>query len=197
MQQSFIIDVLSTLQVQAKTPKQKDFAHLEAKATIEWLITHYFPAKVRKSNLPVHVVVPTRGTIELRTTYSEASSIKDFLEKKQSFDFSSWEKGVWAALKKVTVEDLGNMNACDLIKTIPDEDCDGRGMKDLQWYEKKLAVKIVFDEETGHVLLVGDKKKLGRKVFEIRNMISHYHWRLSGTDIAFKDAMSKKGSSER
>ena len=96
-----------------------------------------------------------------------------------------WEKGVRLALKKIQVQDLGNMNASELQLAIPMEDSEGRGMTDLISLEKKLAVKVVFDQESGHVLIVGDEKKLEKKVFVIRNMISHYHWRLSGTDVAF------------
>mmetsp|Transcript_6253 Transcript_6253/g.11107 ORF Transcript_6253/g.11107 Transcript_6253/m.11107 type:complete len:92 (-) Transcript_6253:51-326(-) len=48
--------------------------------------------------------------------------------------------------------------------------------------EKKMSVKVVFDDETGHVFLVGDSKKLEKKCFPIRNMVSHYHWRLSWAD---------------
>ena len=77
------------------------------------------------------------------------------------------------------------MNASELQLAIPMEDSEGRGMTDLISLEKKLAVKVVFDQESGHVLIVGDEKKLEKKVFVIRNMISHYHWRLSGTDVAF------------
>ena len=97
---------------------------------------------------------------------------------------SKWEKNVFQTLKKITVEDLGLMNATELQSSIPQTDKHGRGMLDLYALEKKLSVKVVFDSQTDHVLLVGDEKKLEKKVFVIRNMLSHYHWRLSGTDVA-------------
>lgn len=93
------------------------------------------------------------------------------------------EKTIHTALKKISIEDLGNMNAAELQSSIPNEDSEGRGMKDLHYLEKKLSVKVVFDNVTNHVLLVGEKKKLDKKVFEIRNMLSHYHWRLCGSDV--------------
>lgn len=57
-------------------------------------------------------------------------------------------------------------------------------MVDLRSMEKKLSVKVVFDDVTGHVYLVGDTKKIDKKCFALRNMFSHYHWRLSGKDVA-------------
>ena len=123
----------------------------------------------------------------------------------ENFDGASWEKAVHSALKKITVEDLGYMNAAELKASIPDNDSEGRGKTDLYQLEKKLSVKVVFDDGgaesgesggsggsggSGHVLLVGDAKKLEKKVFVIRNMLSHYHWRLSGSDVAFE----KKGT---
>ena len=65
-------------------------------------------------------------------------------------------------------------------------------MNDLYDLEKKLSVRVIFDDDTKHVVLVGEKKKLEKKVFVIRNMLSHFHWRLSGSDIAFQDSVSSK-----
>jgi len=96
----------------------------------------------------------------------------------------SWTKLVSATLKKVIVEDLGNMNAVELLKTIPFNDSNSRGLENLQELAKALQVKVVFCEN-GHVLLVGQKAKLSKKCFTIRNILSHYHWRLSGKEIAF------------
>ena len=89
-----------------------------------------------------------------------------------------------SSMKKIKAEDLGDMQASDLLASIPEEDPQGRGLQDLRKIEKKLSVKIVFDEEGGHVYLVGDAKKLEKKVFTMRNLISHYHWRLSGKDVS-------------
>ena len=40
----------------------------------------------------------------------------------------------------------------------------------------------------GHVLLVGPKSKLRKKCSDVRNLLSHFHWRLSGRDVAFETA---------
>ena len=88
-----------------------------------------------------------------------------------------------SSMRKIKLEDLGKMNATELLASIPEEDPMGRGLRDLREMEKKLSVKIVFnhDKNGGHVYIVGDSKKLEKKVFALRNLISHYHWRLSGT----------------
>lgn len=194
MRESFRIDLLSPLENVAKTAKEKESAHLQAVGKVEWLMAHYFPSKLKKAKINVALTSPSRGLIELN--YENNTRIDNNAEKKcqeeSSFDPESFEKGVWSALKKLIVEDLGNMNAAELQESIPDEDSEGRGMNDLFKFEKKLAVKVVFDEISGHVLLVGDQKKLEKKVFVLRNMISHYHWRLSGRDVAFDEVTSKK-----
>ena len=182
---SFEIDLLEPLLCEARNPKEREFAPLQAQGMIEWLSLHHFPSKMRKSKLPIEVSSPLRGKMCIQLQCS-ATSIEHGINNEM------WEKGVQSALKRITVEDLGNMNASELETSIPIEDAEGRGMADLFLLEKKLAVKVVFDKETGHVLIVGDQKKLEKKVFVIRNMISHYHWRLSGTDVAFKNATSTK-----
>lgn len=116
----------------------------------------------------------------------ETDPPSDFIEEKHKL-----LKGIHGIFKKVYIEDLGQMNACELESYIPKEDSEGRGLKDLHALEKKLSVKVVFDHVTNHILLVGDKKKLEKKVFVLRNMLSHYHWRLSGNDAQFDKAVSK------
>lgn len=197
MIQSFVIDLLSPIENEAKTPKQKQNAPLQAVGKIEWLMTHHFPSKLKKSPIPITVSSSSRGIIKLQYEDNHSQEDDDHTKQQQGnestpFNPESWEKGVWSALKKVVVADLGNMNASELKDSIPEEDSEGRGMNDLVKYEKKLAVKVVFDDSSGHVLLVGDQKKLDKKVFVLRNMISHYHWRLSGTDVAFDEATSNK-----
>ena len=94
------------------------------------------------------------------------------------------ETKIRSSMKKIKVEDLGNMQANELLASIPEVDPQGRGMKDLRDMEKKISVKIFFDKSGGHVFLVGDAKKLEKKVFAMRNLLSHYHWRLSGRDVS-------------
>mmetsp|Transcript_14519 Transcript_14519/g.40365 ORF Transcript_14519/g.40365 Transcript_14519/m.40365 type:complete len:181 (+) Transcript_14519:19-561(+) len=102
------------------------------------------------------------------------------------------ENKIRSTMKKIRVEDLGEMQAADLLASIPEEDPQGRGLGDLRDMEKKLSVKIIFDDDGGHVYLVGDAKKLEKKTFAIRNLLSHYHWRLSGTDVSSKNLCSQK-----
>mmetsp|Transcript_21903 Transcript_21903/g.54232 ORF Transcript_21903/g.54232 Transcript_21903/m.54232 type:complete len:163 (-) Transcript_21903:890-1378(-) len=92
------------------------------------------------------------------------------------------ETKIRSSMKKIKAEDLGQMQATGLLESIPEEDLQGRGLQDLRDMEKKLSVKIFFDHGGGHVYLVGDAKKLEKKVFAMRNLLSHYHWRLSGRD---------------
>mmetsp|Transcript_41314 Transcript_41314/g.86721 ORF Transcript_41314/g.86721 Transcript_41314/m.86721 type:complete len:209 (+) Transcript_41314:196-822(+) len=195
---SLEIDLVTYLSEQSQTAKQKDESQLRAHALVQWLLAHHFPSKIRKSSLPVSVSSPRRGHICIKSTTATMGQTTDEKEgtptttptpirEEDSLDGpkSKWEKNVFQALKKVTVDDLGHMNATELQSSIPAKDKEGRGMMDLQALEKKLCVKVVFDcNETDHVLLVGDEKKLEKKVFVIRNMLSHYHWRLSGTDVA-------------
>ena len=110
--------------------------------------------------------------------------------RKASTDSSSnnntntdWDKLLQTALKKIQVEDLGDLAANDLWLTIPEEDKDGRGRKDLGQLEKQLSVKVVFLEHDNHILLVGAKAKLEKKCLVIRNVLSHYYWRLKGKQI--------------
>ena len=57
--------------------------------------------------------------------------------------------------------------------------------------EKELSVKVAFCGDD-HVLLVGAKAKLQKKAFAMRNLLSHYHWRLSGRDVAFETMTEKR-----
>jgi hypothetical protein len=188
---SVVIDLVQPLMEQAKTIKQKESCVLRAHALVQWLFTYHFPSKIRKSGLPLSVSSPHRGKISMQLTESKEGT--DVSSSDSALDGPEWEKGVFQALKKIVAEDLGPMNASELQSSIPPTDSEGRGMADLQSLEKKLSIRVVFDvDETDHVLLVGDEKKLEKKVFVIRNMLSHYHWRLSGSDVAFDKATSTR-----
>ena len=105
----------------------------------------------------------------------------------------AWRKTIHTVLKKVDVDDLGDMDAQTLLESIPEEDDAGRGRQDLHKIEKDLIVKVVFCAAPGrHVLLVGAKAKLAKKCFVLRNLLSHYHWRLSGRDVAFEAMTAAK-----
>ena len=106
-----------------------------------------------------------------------------FIVEGESSSDTDWDKLLQTALKKILVEDLGDLAAKDLWLTIPDEDKEGRGRKDLAQLEKQLSVKVVFSEQDDHILLVGAKAKLEKKCLVIRNVLSHYYWRLKGKQI--------------
>jgi len=163
-----VLNLSTSFLTNATSPEKQRIALAKAQATVVWLQTFHVSSLRRKHKTEVLVTNPGRGKLVLEGT-----------------DAQAWEKSIQSTLKKVVTEDLGNMNATELIPTIPETDPEGRGMQDLQATEKKLSVKIVFDEDTGHVFLVGDAKKLEKKCFVLRNMLSHYHWRLSGTDVVF------------
>jgi len=173
-----------------QTPNQKEASLLRAHGLVEWLLVYHFPSKIRKSSLPIFVISPSRGQVQIQLQITNDTVEGD--EESHNWDKSTWEKAIRTTLKKIHVEDLGNMNAVELKTYIPEHDSEGRGMTDLYKLEKKMTIKVVFDTITGHVLLVGDVKKLEKKVFVIRNMLSHYHWRLSGSDVAFDKATSSR-----
>ena len=104
---------------------------------------------------------------------------------------STKEKRLGVSLKKADVDDLGPMDAAALLASIPEADADGRGLADLRGTEARLGVKVAFCSN-GHVLLVGPKAKLAKKCSALRNLLSHYHWRLSGRDVAFETMTASK-----
>lgn len=160
-----------------KGPAEREKEEARANGLALWLLSYHFQPKIRKcaggaqSSTAIEAKSNQRGCIELASDADE-------------FDFKEWEEKARAALKKIVVEDLGKMDAPELLTSIPETDGEGRGMVDLRSMEKKLSVKVVFDDVTGHVYLVGDAKKIEKKCFALRNMLSHYHWRLSGKDVA-------------
>jgi hypothetical protein len=96
-----------------------------------------------------------------------------------------WNKLLQMALKKIQVEDLGDLAAIELLASIPTEDSEGRGRKDLEAIEKQLSVKVVWllGQDDNHILLVGAKTKLEKKCLVLRNILAHYYWRLKGKQI--------------
>lgn len=145
-----------------------------------WLAAFWFGAQQRKHGVRFEIV---EGRSGVRVTGEALESAARFEEH--------WTKQIRSALKKVEVEDLGAMDSQRLWEAIPDEDSAGRGKKDLAAIEKDLSLKVVFCVD-GHVLLVGAKAKLQKKAFTLRNLLSHYHWRLSGRDVAFEMMPQKR-----
>jgi hypothetical protein len=136
----------------------------------EWLRSFWLPVQQRKH---------PNTTLSLKDANLDISSTSSDITVDKSF----WEKQLGMALKKIVVEDLGNFNALELYDSIPQKDVDGRGRTDLKRLETELGVKLVFSTSK-HVLLVGPKPKLAKKCLVIRNILSHYHWRLSGKEVA-------------
>lgn len=148
-------------------PPSKDVTR-QAEALVTWWRTFQKPGFLKR-NPDCSVLESPAGILRIR-----GPDDADVAETK-----------IRSSLKKTKVEDLGQMQASDLLASIPAEDPHGRGLNDLRAMEKKLSVKAVFDygsNGNGHVYLVGDVKKLEKKVFAMRNLLSHYHWRLSGKE---------------
>ena len=160
----------------ADTGGKTNAAKQEAEATAaegqaQWLLAFWAPT-LKKKHPEVQVTVVGRSTIRVA---GELGSDGD----------EAWPKLIATALKKADVDDLGEMDAAALLASIPETDGNGRGLQDLRAMEKDLGVKVVFCANK-HVLLVGPKAKLQKKCFALRNLLSHYHWRLSGRDVAFE-----------
>eukprot|EP00937_MAST-01D_sp_MAST-1D-sp2_P007090 g7090.t1 len=102
----------------------------------------------------------------------------------------SWTKKVESALRKVDEEDLGHMDAPALLDAVREG---GTGSADLGALEDKLSVLAFFCTNDGHVRLVGARKKLEKKCADIRNLLSHYHWRMSGKDVSFDQMVAQNG----
>ena len=151
-------------------------AALVAEGEAQWLVAHWFGSQQRKHGVRFGLEGPSRVRVEGPPTSPEQSAAE--------YE-AHWSKQIAAAVKKVDVENLGPMNAAELWEAIPEEDSAGRGRRDLAAMEKELAVKVCFCDN-GNVLLVGAKAKLQKKCFMLRNLLSHYHWRLSGRDVAFE-----------
>jgi len=191
---------------------------MEAMGKSQWLQTHWFPSQMRKHpNIAFVALSPEKndgrppGGIEIITTNKGADNDNEgspssplspppmTASTEEEELAPKWKKSITSALKKIQVDDLGDMDASALRDSIPLSDGEGRGMANLEALQKKLAVSVVFcdmnghdDIINGHVLLVGNKAKLEKKCFEMRNILSHYHWRLSGTDVAM-DATTTMG----
>ena len=160
----------------AATEAARLAAATAAEGHAQWLHAFWFAPQQRKHGAQLERV----GRSGVRVTAPAAGPEED------SAGFGErWRKLLREALKKVEVEDLGAMDATRLWEAIPEEDGAGRGRRDLAAMEKELSVKAAFCANE-HVVLVGAKPKLAKKCFAMRNLLSHYHWRLSGRDVAFE-----------
>ena len=162
------IDLTKLLPSNSTSPDKQQISLAKARALLAWLQAYHFPTLCRRT--------PQQQLPVVQVTSLEAGWLR--LVGAESL---KWETSIHSIVKKVVVEDLGNWNASTLLASIPESDSEGRGLHDLQETSRKLSIKIVFDDDTGHIFLVGNVKKLEKKCFVIRNILSHYHWRLSGT----------------
>ena len=155
----------------------------EATALVHWLEAYWLPSQRRKHPTLQFCLAATTAEPQLQI-HSQSSN--DKANSASTKDATIWGKQLSAVLKKITIEDLGDMNAVDLWDSIPEtDDRDGRGRGDLMTLQKELQVHVEFSGTSasgGHVYLVGNKAKLSKKCFTLRNILSHYHWRLSGKD---------------
>ena len=173
----------STSGAKPATAAEKDAAARIAEGQAQWLLTFWTGSQQRKHP---EVKFALEGRSCLTVTSSGVGS-----NEAAAFE-TEWRKAIVTALKKVEVEDLGPMDSAALWESIPEEDSSGRGRQDLIRVEKELSVKVVFcAPPCKHVLLVGAKAKLSKKCFVLRNLLSHYHWRLSGRDVAFEVMTAK------
>ena len=99
-----------------------------------------------------------------------------------SLDRAKWQKQVEKDLKKIQIENLGDMGGRkrSLLASFTSD-----GLEKLAEQESEHSVAVVF-QENGIILLVGTKAKLTKKCVQLRTLLSHYHWRLSGRDVAFE-----------
>lgn len=151
----------------------------EALGRAAWLEAFWMPAQQRKHPRYKLEIKKTTVSVLAKTEDSDGGSLAP--KEPDMKGITDWNKLIQTALKKIQVEDLGELAAQDLLASIPVEDREGRGQKDLEKLEKQLSVKVVFLED--HILLVGAKVKLEKKCLVIRNVLSHYYWRLKGKQI--------------
>lgn len=149
-----------------------------AQGQAQWMQAFWF-SSVRRKHPSLIISIKEEACVCIQSCQDTLGLVQEQQEEFERY----WNKQIETALKKIHVEDLGALNTTELKDSIPLEDSEGRGRKDLEALEKKLSVKVVFCDNNQHVLLVGQKQKLQKKCFVLRSILSHYHWRLSGKDV--------------
>ena len=181
---SFVCELAAARVAAAATEAAREAAATAAEGEAAWLLAFWAGTQQRKHGVRCERV----GRSGVRVAGPPATPE----ERAAEFE-ERWGKQLFAALKKVEVDDLGPMEAPRLWEAIPEDDGAGRGRRDLAAMERELSVKVVFCEGSGRVLLVGARPKLAKKCFAMRNLLSHYHWRLSGRDVAFETMAAARG----
>ena len=151
----------------------------EATALSHWLAAFWIPSQQRKHpHATFRLLLMTAKQQQQQQPEPQLQIINENSNEDVTY---YWEKRLTTAVKKIVVEDLGDMDAAALWETIPDEtDSQGRGRQDLVAMQNELQVHVEFCKSNKHVYLVGPKVKLTKKCITLRNVLSHYHWRLSG-----------------
>eukprot|EP00977_Amphora_coffeiformis_P007957 scaffold1793_cov173-Amphora_coffeaeformis.AAC.12 len=144
------------------------------RALRSWIEVYWLPTQRRKNPLVEWNWTDGGDVLQVTSPTTTASATTTSI-------MESIQKQLITAMKKVQIEDLGDMNAMELYETIPLQDAQGRGREDLERMQKESNVHVEFAENQ-HVYLVGQKQKLSKKCITLRNVLSHYHWRLSGKD---------------
>jgi hypothetical protein len=175
---SYCHDLLEPQDVATPSLPAREQAMATAQGQAQWIEAFWFSTQGRKHPSLTFSVQKDRCAVCIQSKDDDTAQEQEKFER-------YWKKQIETALKKIHVEDLGAMNAMELKDSIPMEDSEGRGRKDLEALEKQLSVKVVFCDNN-HVLLVGQKQKLQKKCFVMRNILSHYHWRLSGKDVSLR-----------
>ena len=177
----FVHELSDAHAANATSEAAKEAAATAAEGEAQWLHSFWFGGQMKKHS--VRMSIEGRSGVRVAGPLEAGESAEQFEAR--------WLQQIRVAGKKVDVEDLGMMDAARLWDAIPEDDGAGRGRRDLERIEKDLSVKVVFCLSNGHVLLVGAKAKLQKKTFVLRNLLSHYHWRLSGRDVAFEQMAAK------
>ena len=91
----------------------------------EWLESFFLPTQHRKHPSYLLVLESDKTVLNIRKNDESPGVVDEKCEP-------DWDRLIQKDLKKIHVEDLGDLSARDLWSSIPDEDKDGRGRKDLQ-----------------------------------------------------------------
>jgi hypothetical protein len=144
-----------------------------------WCEKHWFSTQRRRNPGAVLKVVAKEGDDPVEIVISDPNGHE-----------LKWNQLVHSQMKKIKLEDLGDMNSTMLESSIKSSKWGptmtvGEGWAQILALEKLLGVAVVFLNNR-HVLLVGSPKKLEKKCIELRNILEHFSWRLSGKTADFQ-----------
>lgn len=145
----------------------------------KWCEKHWFATQSRRNP----------GTI-LKVVAEEDEDPVEIVISDPNGNELKWNQLVHSQMKKIKLEDLGDMNSKMLESSIKSSKWGptmtvGEGWARILVLEKLLGVVVVFLNNR-HVLLVGSPKKLTKKCIELRSILEHFSWRLSGETVDFQ-----------